>query len=55
MATSPDENNQKTVTVGEIQALLELWEKRSGGSIYGIEVDAIGDCMADLKALISSK
>jgi hypothetical protein len=55
MATKADENNQKTVTVSELQKLLKLWEKRSGGSVYGIEVDAIGDCMTDLKALIFSK
>ncbi len=55
MATSADDNSQKTVTVGELQKLLELWEQRSGRSVYGVEVDAIGDCMADVKALISSK
>ncbi len=55
MTTNADESNQKTVTVGELQKLLELWEERSGRSVYGVEVDAIGDCMSDLKTLISSK
>jgi hypothetical protein len=55
MAMNANENGQKTVTVGELQKLLELWEDRSGRSVYGVEVDAIGDCMADVKALISSK